>query len=173
MMTYVTAFIFYTLAMIGILLIAFVVYKKSFMVNKGENRGTIKILDSLPIGNKKMLLVVQIKDERFLIASGLEHTTFLSKLENSKDTKTTFKEQMNLSEDNDFSLVEKIKKEPQIRFDDTQKTTAQDAQRQFRELYEQEENPYAFNEENQQAQKRKEMLKQLLKDLNSKSGSKF
>ena len=69
MMTYVTAFIFYTLAMIGILLVGFIVYKKTFMSEKGENKGYIKVIDSLPIGNKKMLLVVKIKNEKFLIAS--------------------------------------------------------------------------------------------------------
>ena len=63
MITYVTAFIFYTLAMIGILLIAFVVYKKTFMpANKGESKGVIKIIDSLPIGNKKMLHIVKINN---------------------------------------------------------------------------------------------------------------
>ena len=83
MATYITAFIFYTLAMVGILLVGFVVYKKIIVTSKGENRGMIHILDSLAIAPKKMLLVVQIKDEKFLIASGAEHTTFLSKLADS------------------------------------------------------------------------------------------
>ena len=61
-MTYVTAFIFYTLAMIGILLIGFVVYKKVFENTKGVNGGLIKILDSTPIGHKKLLLVVQVRN---------------------------------------------------------------------------------------------------------------
>ena len=87
MITYLTAFIFYTLAMVGILLIGFIVYKKIGPLNKNENKGMIKILDSMPIGPKKVLLVVKIKNEKFLIASGLEHTTFLSKLndENSQN----------------------------------------------------------------------------------------
>ena len=59
MMTYVTAFIFYTLEMIGVLLVGFIVYKKTFIIDKNENKGTIKIIDSLPIGNKKNLLVVK------------------------------------------------------------------------------------------------------------------
>ena len=77
MMTYVTAFIFYTMAMIGVLLVGFVVYKKTILPNKGDNKGLIKVIDSIPIGNKKTLLVVKIKNERFLIASGVENTTFL------------------------------------------------------------------------------------------------
>ena len=55
----------------------------------------IKVIDSLPIGPKKTLLVVKIRNEKFLIASGAEHTTFLSKLAddenkvNSKNSKQT------------------------------------------------------------------------------------
>ena len=107
MMTYVTAFIFYTLAMIGILLIGFVVYKKTFMpTNKGESRGMIKIIDSLPIDNKKMLHVVKIKNEKFLIASGLEHTTFLSKLDD--DSINIAKEEVITPEVVDNSFLKQI-----------------------------------------------------------------
>ena len=80
MITYITAFIFYTLAMVGILLIGFVVYKKTMMGAKSDNKGVIKVIDSLAIGPKKTLLVVKIRNEKFLIASGAEHTTFLAKL---------------------------------------------------------------------------------------------
>jgi len=79
MMTYVSAFIFYTLAMIGVLLVGFIIYKKTFNQNTGLSKGMIKIVDSAPLGNKKMLHIVKIKNESFLIASGLEHTTFLAK----------------------------------------------------------------------------------------------
>lgn len=165
MVTYVTAFIFYTLAMIGILLIGFVVYKKTFQVDKGENKGTIKILDSLPIGNKKTLLVVKVKNEKFLIASGLEHTTFLSKLEDVKVSEQKPKEEIITPEVIDMSLVEQIHKENfaqqnEKRFDDVQKSRNLELQRQFRELYEKEEPPVVVDE----ATKRKEVLKQLLKE---------
>ena len=80
MLSYLTAFIFYTFAMVGILLIAFVVYKKFNLPLKQDNRGLIKIVDSCSIGAKKNLLIVKIENEKFLIASGLEHTTFLAKL---------------------------------------------------------------------------------------------
>ena len=168
MMTYVTAFIFYTLAMIGILLVGFVVYKKTFIIDKGENKGTIKILDSLPIGNKKTLLVVKIKNEKFLIASGAEHTTFLSKLENETPI-SKIKEEIITPEVVDMSLVEKIHNEnfseqlQQARFDDVQKTRAAEIQRQFKELYEKEDipTPQVVDE----TTKRKEMLKHLLKEF--------
>ncbi len=83
MLSYLTAFIFYTFAMVGIMLLAFVIYKKFNFPLKQENKGIIHIVDSCPIGAKKNLLVVKIANEKFLIASGLEHTTFLAKLDNS------------------------------------------------------------------------------------------
>ena len=83
MLSYFSAFLFYTMAMIGLLFVGFIIYKKITPQVKSDSKGMIKILDSLPIGAKKTLLVVKIKEEKFLIASGLEHTTFLAKLEDS------------------------------------------------------------------------------------------
>ena len=166
MMTYVTAFIFYTLAMIGILLVGFIVYKKTFMSEKGENKGYIKVIDSLPIGNKKMLLVVKIKNEKFLIASGLEHTTFLSKLEDDNTQKETLKNPV-LNNIVDESLVDKIydetfsQKNEQKLYDDNKKARLDELQRQFKELYEKEETKPKITDS---MMSKKEMLKRLLKD---------
>lgn len=166
MMTYVTAFIFYTLAMIGILLVGFIVYKKTFMSEKGENKGYIKVIDSLPIGNKKMLLVVKIKNEKFLIASGLEHTTFLSKLEDDNTQKETSKNPV-LNNIVDENLVDKIydetfsQKNEQKLYDDNKKARLDELQRQFKELYEKEETKPKITDS---MMSKKEMLKRLLKD---------
>lgn len=168
MTTYVTAFIFYTLAMIGILLIGFVVYKKTFMpMGQDKSRGIIKIIDSLPIGNKKMLHVVKIKNEKFLIASGLEHTTFLAKLENSASQE---KEEIIMPEVVEEEIMNKLYEEPKVqaketfkpRFDDTKLSREMELQKQFKELYSKEETPKI----NKLALNRKEMIKKLLKDLN-------
>ena len=166
MMTYVTAFIFYTLAMIGILLVGFIVYKKTFMSEKGENKGYIKVIDSLPIGNKKMLLVVKIKNEKFLIASGLEHTTFLSKLEDDNTQKETLKNPV-LNNIVDENLVDKIydetfsQKNEQKLYDDNKKARLDELQRQFKELYEKEETKPKITDS---MMSKKEMLKRLLKE---------
>ncbi len=173
MMTYVSAFIFYTLAMIGIMFAGFIVYKKTFENSKGDNRGIIKILDSTPIGNKKTLLVVKVKNERFLIASGVEHTTFLSKLENdnSKEIKE-IQEQEITKEEIEKSVLDEIYEENFIptkkapRFDDPQKIRAALVQKQFKELYEQDETEPKVNKE---AMNKKEMMKELLKNLNASS----
>ena len=139
MMTYITAFIFYTLAMIGILLLGFVIYKKTMMTTKNEAKGMIKILDSMPIGNKKSLLVVKIKNERFLIASGMEHTTFLSKL--AEDNTKQEKPQKNTKQQKE-EILDTLISNPQMQQNyqspvDLQKQRLEKIERQFKELYSQ------------------------------------
>lgn len=188
MITYLSAFIFYTLAMIGILLIGFVVYKKIMPMNRNETKGMIKILDTLPIGNKKVLLVVKIKNEKFLLASGMEHTTFLSKLndENSPsknrnsqqatkniDYKNTDDIQALINAQTEINQIipnmqkiqpQQMQNEEQI--DELQQARLQKLQRQFSELYNQEEIPAKVTTQIKKADKQK-IIKQLLKELNT------
>ena len=114
MISYVTAFIFYTLAMIGIMFAGFIVYKKTFENSKGDNKGLIRVIDSTPIGNKKMLLVVKIRNEQFLIASGVEHTTFLSKLENNIHDITSKNQEEEIKEEIEKSVIDEIYQENSI-----------------------------------------------------------
>lgn len=187
MITYLTAFIFYTLAMVGILLIGFIVYKKIGPLNKNENKGMIKILDSLPIGPKKVLLVVKIKNEKFLIASGLEHTTFLSKLndENSQnknqktyqqtDSQNLLQALNNIEQKNknsaeiqefmDSNINQRASKQ-NTQFDELHQARLNKLQRQFRELYEKEEKDFSPVEQLRKGNKQK-IIKQLLKELNN------
>ena len=187
MITYLTAFIFYTLAMVGILLIGFIVYKKIGPLNKNENKGMIKILDSMPIGPKKVLLVVKIKNEKFLIASGLEHTTFLSKLndENSQNkSQKTYQQtdsqnllqalnnieqkNKNSAEIQDFmdSNINQRASKQNTQFDELHQARLNKLQRQFRELYEKEEKDFSPVEQLRKGNKQK-IIKQLLKELNN------
>ncbi len=194
MITYITAFIFYTLAMIGILLIGFVIYKNTMMVKKSETRGSIKILDSLPVGNKKTLLIVKIKNEKFLIASGLEHTTFLAKL-NDDNQKTTNQNPQKeevisrnelkkiLNEENNSNMMTKenqmnvnfFNKPKKEEYIDFEKMRLQKLQKQFNELYEKTA-PTLDENVKDKAILRKAMIKQLLSDLNDtpiKNGSNY
>ena len=170
MMTYVTAFIFYTLAMIGILLVGFIVYKKVFENAKGTNNGLIKILDSSPIGNKKLLLVVQVRNERFLIASGVEHTTFLSKLSNENIVKKEVKKEETINQ----NIINQALNEKKQRFDDIKKTRAQELQKQFEALYDKDEKqPSPFLNDRKKAIKHLLESIDLEENLNYKNGSKF
>ncbi len=181
MITYITAFIFYTLAMIGILIVGYVVYKKTILTTKKDTKGMIKILDSLPIGPKKTLLVVKVKNEKFLIASGIEHTTFLSKLaedENKINIKASKQPIQNFQKDLDFTQQTKeyetainptqTEKQPQQRFDDIERLKLERLQKQFNQLYSKDTQNQQINDLSgfHRGSQRKEILRELLSDLN-------
>ena len=180
MLTYITAFIFYTLAMIGVLMGGFVLYKKAFAPIKNENKGLIQILDNHSIAPKKSLMVVRIKNEVFLIALDSERTTFLAKL-NTESKKSADKElQKKLSEENYYienDIDEEIKNallNKSQRFDDTGKSNNDELQRQFMRLYEQNE-PEAHKIQPDELSRRKQMIRHLINEFNNdkKAGSKF
>lgn len=158
MLTYIIAFIFYTFAMIGVLLLGFVVYKKTILPSKKDSKGMIKILDRVSVSPKKTLLVVKVKNERFLIAADAERTTFLSKLTDEKQVSKEQKEE---------KTIKPQVQEYQNYTDDIQKQRLERIQKQFSELYEsnsQETKP-------QQNTDRKEMIRKLLKELNNTTGT--
>ena len=80
MLNYIIAFSLYTLAMIGIFFIAFVVYKKTMNFNNPRHNEGMRIEDMLRLSQRKSLYIINVQNERFLIASDLENTTFLAKL---------------------------------------------------------------------------------------------
>ncbi len=188
MITYITAFIFYTMAMIGILIVGYIVYKKTILTSKKDAKGMIKIIDSLPIGPKKTLLLVKIKNERFLIASGAEHTTFLAKLdedENKINSKLSKQAMQNINKNSDFipkkqeyeiysnPELTQIKEKPQQRFDDLERLKLEKLQKQFNQLY-------AKSNQNtsedilkglHRGSQRKEILRELLNDLNKQEAN--
>ena len=183
MITYIAAFIFYTMAMIGILIVGYIVYKKTILTSKKDTKGMIKVIDSLPIGPKKTLLVVKIKNEKFLIASGAEHTTFLSKLDED-DSKTNLKmpkqTMQNVNKNSDFtskkqdyeaflnSQQKEIQEKPQQRFDDLERLRLEKLQKQFNKLYAKATQTSDENEMSalHRGSQRKEILRELLNDLN-------
>ena len=82
MTAYLIKFIFYTAGVIGMLLIAFVVAKACQLNNNSfkKRNGNLEILESLSISPRKTLHIVKAFDEKFLIASDQNSTTFLAKL---------------------------------------------------------------------------------------------
>ena len=86
MSSYIASFTFYTLAIIGVLLLAYVVAKKT-MISTGfsnKNNQSLEIEQSLNIAPRKTLHIIRSGNEKFLIAADAERTTFLTKLETSK-----------------------------------------------------------------------------------------
>ncbi len=157
MLTYIAAFIFYTMAMIGVLLLGFVIYKKVLMPQNKDNKGMIKVLDKVSISAKKSLMVVKVRNEKFLIALDCEHTTFLSKLSDEKSNK-----EEKYSQNQPNTLIQ-----PKQAFvDDIQQQRLDRIQRQFKQLYSDEQ-----EEVKSQQPDRKEMIRKLLKDLNDTTGA--
>lgn len=84
MLKYLITFSVYTLAMIGVIFIAFVVWKNSLNFGPKNKNSSIIIEESLSLNPRKTLYVIRIKNERFLIASDIDKTTFLAKLEDGE-----------------------------------------------------------------------------------------
>lgn len=100
---YLINFAVYTMAMVGALLLCFVVYKKTVMGNKYSKnpQDNLEIENSLSISPKKTLYVVKAGDEKFLIASDPECTTFLAKLNTNceQTAPQTYQEPLNCTID--------------------------------------------------------------------------
>ena len=107
MTSYLITFVIYTTAMIGAIFLAVFVYKK-FSVHKnfGSNSKFLAVEDYINLGVRKQLYIVRAGNEKFLIASDAERTTFLAKLNSIEGSKTDINE---IFEKNiDFGQVEKI-----------------------------------------------------------------
>ena len=84
-MGYLSNFIVYFMAMIGIIILALYVYKKFSISNFTVKRNnSLHIEDTLSLSPRKTLYVIRNGAERFLIAADLERTTLISKLEDGE-----------------------------------------------------------------------------------------
>ncbi len=183
MLTYITAFIFYTLAMVGILLVGFVIYKKTITPNKLDTKGTIKVLDSCMIAPKKTLLIVKAGSEKFLIASDAERTTFLAKLASDSDNLSSayskeeaiqnILKEMNNSYDEDREFRKQFEESNNERYVNQEADNLK-PQRQFMELYK--DNKTSNMQAARKISAKKEVIQKLLRELNdtkTQSGSRY
>lgn len=81
-MGYITNFIVYTLAMVGVIVLALVVFKNATATG-GKSSKLLKVVDTLSLGQRKTLYIVSTGQEQFLIAGDVNNTTLISKLDNS------------------------------------------------------------------------------------------
>ena len=79
-MGYLTNFIVYTLAMVGVIAVALLVFKTT--ANGGVKKGSkyLKVIDTMSIGPRKTLYIVSAGKEKFLIAGDVDKTSLISKL---------------------------------------------------------------------------------------------
>ncbi|MDD3420192.1 MAG: flagellar biosynthetic protein FliO [Candidatus Gastranaerophilales bacterium] len=82
MYNYIIGFSVYTLAMIGIIFIGFVLVKKCSMARKGakSHNNFLEIETSLSIEPRKTIHVIRAGGEKILLATDAERTVFLTKL---------------------------------------------------------------------------------------------
>ncbi len=80
METYVINFIVYTAAMVGVIYGAVFVYKKSTTGLRASKNKFMQVEETLSIAPRKTLYVVSAGSEKFLIASDVDKTTLISKL---------------------------------------------------------------------------------------------
>ena len=85
---YLVNFLVYSMAMVGLLFVCLMVYKKTMLSNKCTNNcEKLTVENALNLSQRKTLYVIKAGDERFLIAADAERTAFLAKLD--EKTKTT------------------------------------------------------------------------------------
>ncbi len=111
MIQHIIAFSLYTFAMIGIFFIAFIVYKKTMNINGPKLNNGMKIEDMLRLSQRKTIYIINVQGERFLIASDLENTTFLAKLDNKNTSSAISSQITNKARDNNSERIEKYIKE--------------------------------------------------------------
>ncbi len=84
-MGYIANFIVYTLAMVGVIVFALLVFKKSTAFNGTKSSKYLKVVDTMSLAPRKMLYIVSAGNEKFLIAGDSDKTTLISKLESENN----------------------------------------------------------------------------------------
>ena len=107
---YIINFIVYTFAMVGILVIAYVVYKKTVLLNPLKKNSLLSIIDMMRLPDRKMLYIIKCRKEQFLIASSNDKVTLISKLEQkNEDIEKYLSEKKEVE---DYSPIEEVEQTP-------------------------------------------------------------
>lgn len=81
-MGYIANFIVYTLAMVGVIVVALLVFKNATSVGGGKHSKYLKIIDSISLGQRKSVFIISTGKEQFLVASDVNNTSLISKIDN-------------------------------------------------------------------------------------------
>ena len=79
-MGYLTNFIVYTLAMVGVIMLAVMVFKITTTPSKKGNSKFLQVQETLSLSPRKTLYVISAGNEKFLIAGDADRTSLISKL---------------------------------------------------------------------------------------------
>ncbi len=103
--SYIANFTVYTMAMLGLIFFAIFVYKKFMDGGLGtKNSKFLNIEETMNINPRKSLLVVRAGNERFLIASDVDRTTLLSKLDETKQPVKDFDRFKNIVQEENIQI---------------------------------------------------------------------
>ena len=85
-MGYLANFMVYTLAMVGVIVVALLIFKSATSggITGGKSK-YLKIIDTLNLAPRKTLYIVSTGREKFLIAGDVDKTNLISKLETAED----------------------------------------------------------------------------------------
>ena len=85
-MGYLANFMVYTLAMVGVIVVALLIFKNATSggITGGKSK-YLKIIDTLNLAPRKTLYIVSTDREKFLIAGDVDKTSLISKLETAED----------------------------------------------------------------------------------------
>jgi len=105
---YIVNFAVYTMAMLGLIFFAMMIYQKvsqngGFGIQKSN---FLDIEETLSMGPRKALYVVRAGSERFLLASDMDKTSFIAKLDADIDFKRNLKEEKTCSLDELYGVEE-------------------------------------------------------------------
>ena len=92
-MGYITNFIVYTLAMVGVIVVALLVFKNATSAGGGKRSKYLTIIDSISLGQRKNLFIISTGKEQFLIAGDVNNTSLISKIENVSPADVDIKHQ--------------------------------------------------------------------------------
>ena len=104
-MGYLTNFIVYTFAMVGIMVIALLVFKNSTGGGGNKHSKFLKVIDSISLGPRKTLYIVSAGEEKFLIAGDSERTSLISKLNSGRTAAEEKIPAIATMEEEDFSTI--------------------------------------------------------------------
>ena len=114
---YLINFLVYSMAMVGLLFVCLLVYKKTMLNNKfaGKNNN-LTVENALNLSQRKTLYVIKAGNEKFLIAADAERTSFLAKLNENEPTQNvqtvknineqTFRQEMSVQESKGVDYTE-------------------------------------------------------------------
>lgn len=90
-MGYLANFMVYTLAMVGVIVVALLIFKSATSggITGGKSK-YLKIIDTLNLAPRKTLYIVSTGREKFLIAGDVDKTSLISKLETAEDCSAAY-----------------------------------------------------------------------------------